>query len=164
MECQDGLVCFQRDSFESVPGCSCGESVQSNTDYCVSAPDPPVDVTDDFPLGLCEGECDTDFDCSDTLVCYQRNSFDPVPGCTGGEDDSSNSDYCINEGVFFLEPVPIGSPSQNDPGTGILQQTPPPSVSVSLPQNTSADSSATATGRSVCVWEMLAIACLFTAF
>jgi len=115
--------------------------------------------TNDFPLGLCEGECDTDYDCRDGLVCYQRNPFEPVPGCSGGEDDFSNNDFCIKE-VLLVEPVPIGPPSQNDPGTGILQQTVPP-VTVSVPKN-AIDSSATAT--MFCFWGMLAIVCAFAVF
>ncbi|CAJ1961945.1 unnamed protein product [Cylindrotheca closterium] len=161
MECQDGLVCFQRDSFESVPGCSCGESVESLTDYCVFPPGPQeVDETNDFPLGLCEGECDTDFDCSDGLVCYQRNAYEQVPGCLGGEDDSSNSDFCIKE-VLFVVPVPIGSPSGSDPGVTLQQTEPPtPSVTVSLPVNAADSSSAKA--KMLCVWgTMLAIICAF---
>jgi len=34
-DCEDGLVCFQRDGRESVPGCSGGSRVRSRTDYCV---------------------------------------------------------------------------------------------------------------------------------
>ncbi|CAJ1945590.1 unnamed protein product [Cylindrotheca closterium] len=46
-----------------------------------------------FPLLLCQGDCDVDMDCQDGLYCFQRNSFEPVPGCDG--EDSSNTDYCI---------------------------------------------------------------------
>lgn len=44
-------------------------------------------------LGLCEGDCDTDNDCVDDLICYLRDEFDNVPGCSGS--GSINVDYCI---------------------------------------------------------------------
>lgn len=51
---------------------------------------------DQKPLGLCQGDCDDDSDCQPGLVCFQR--FLPqtaVPGCIGGELDSSLMDFCI---------------------------------------------------------------------
>lgn len=47
-----------------------------------------------FPLGLCEGDCDGDSDCSGDLVCHQRDNFDPVPSCSG--QGAKNVDYCIH--------------------------------------------------------------------
>lgn len=41
------------------------------------------------------GDCDSDFDCQGGLICFQRNSKQPVPGCLGGEHDWSMTDYCI---------------------------------------------------------------------
>lgn len=47
-----------------------------------------------FPLGLCQGDCDSDKDCQNGLVCYQRDgNQNQVPGCTG--EDNSKTDYCI---------------------------------------------------------------------
>jgi len=49
-----------------------------------------------LPLDLCQGDCDVDDDCGPGLVCFQR--FTPrtaVPGCIGGQDDSSLMDYCV---------------------------------------------------------------------
>ena len=48
-----------------------------------------------YPLGLCQGDCDNDQECLGNLVCYQRSGFEGVPGCLGGEDDSSANDYCV---------------------------------------------------------------------
>ena len=31
-----------------------------------------------FPLGMCEGDCDTDEDCKGVLVCFQRDGLEPV--------------------------------------------------------------------------------------
>ena len=57
---------------------------------------PKVSWSLTFPLGLCEGDCDTDEDCQDGLVCFQRNEFESVPGCIGGEENESKTDYCIS--------------------------------------------------------------------
>ena len=46
-----------------------------------------------FPLGNCEGDCDTDADCEEGLICFQRNRYTPVPGCSG--QGIYNRDYCI---------------------------------------------------------------------
>ena len=40
------------------------------------------------------------------LMCYQRSGGDPVPGCVGGESDSSSTDYCT-------------LPALNDIGNGL---------------------------------------------
>lgn len=50
----------------------------------------------DQKLTLCEGDCDVDNDCADGLMCFQRFSpKTPVPGCAGGDKDSSLMDYCV---------------------------------------------------------------------
>lgn len=68
--------------------------------------DPPSDV---FPLGVCEGDCDTDRDCSGNLICLQREKNDgPVPGCSG--NDNSRTDYCIASNAS-----PIASPTPAPP-------------------------------------------------
>eukprot|EP00980_Cylindrotheca_fusiformis_P002671 scaffold624_cov150-Cylindrotheca_fusiformis.AAC.4 len=108
-DCQSGLYCFQRDAYESVPGCSGGSSDRSKVDYCIprnSAPTPapaptptssrpPLLITQSFPLSLCEGDCDRDADCQSGLKCFQRNAGESVPGCSGGSRDNSRTDYCI---------------------------------------------------------------------
>jgi len=45
-------------------------------------------------LGQCEGDCDSNADCQQGLVCYQRDtSADLVPGCSsGGSGDISDHD------------------------------------------------------------------------
>lgn len=45
-----------------------------------------------YPLGICQGDCDSDSDCGDGLLCFNRNGFDQVPGCEGR--GSSGWDYC----------------------------------------------------------------------
>ncbi len=50
------------------------------------------------PLGECEGDCDDDDDCATGLVCYRRDKNGAVPGCDGGENDGSETDYCTYVG------------------------------------------------------------------
>lgn len=47
------------------------------------------------PLKVCQGDCDEDADCKGDLVCFQRDPGDPVPGCEGGEEAMSKTDFCI---------------------------------------------------------------------
>eukprot|EP00980_Cylindrotheca_fusiformis_P000752 scaffold175_cov153-Cylindrotheca_fusiformis.AAC.4 len=97
-DCEGDLVCFQRDENESVPTCSGGSHDGSKTDYCIpksTTPALPLKITQDFPLGLCEGDCDNDKDCEIGLICYQRNENESVRGCSGGSKDNSRTDYCI---------------------------------------------------------------------
>ena len=56
--------------------------------------DPPANR---LPLSVCSGDCDDDSDCANDLICYQRGSNEAVPGCEGGEEDDSQSDYCIED-------------------------------------------------------------------
>eukprot|EP00980_Cylindrotheca_fusiformis_P017051 scaffold5231_cov83-Cylindrotheca_fusiformis.AAC.6 len=102
-DCEAGLICFQRDENESVPGCSGGSSDGSRTDYCIYDEEKDdsnnnnneLKFSTDFPLPQCHGDCDSDSDCRDGLRCFQRDEHDPVPGCQGGEEDGSRTDYCV---------------------------------------------------------------------
>ncbi|CAJ1936750.1 unnamed protein product [Cylindrotheca closterium] len=104
-DCDLNLRCFQRDPNEAVPGCEGGLDDESRTDFCVPIVLPEVEETNNFPLGLCQGDCDTADDCEAGLVCFQRSANDEVPGCLGSKLDSSNTDYCIPEETegFFLK-------------------------------------------------------------
>jgi hypothetical protein len=85
-----------------------------------------ADPNDDAPFGICEGDCDTDDDCEVGLLCFQRNSTQPVPGCEGGEQDTTPSDYCILD----VTPAPSVSsaPSQQPSTTFSPSQAPSESV------------------------------------
>jgi hypothetical protein len=156
-----GLICYQRDANEPVPGCVGGELIEKVTDFCVLNPfgsgyvDPPteaptaaggtsVPVAVDaqqspspsnfagtsgplkevwnrgwepaFSLGECEGDCDEDSDCLPGLVCFQREATrQTVPGCLGGEEDESLTDYCVyaeSDGVSGVDnPGDVGTAS-----------------------------------------------------
>lgn len=75
---------------------------QEPTDFTATLPpvsspatDPPLAISDITPLSKCMGDCDEDSDCGPGLKCFQRIQNTPVPGCSGGLEDNSNSDYCI---------------------------------------------------------------------
>jgi len=73
-ECQGDLRCFQRSTTEAVPGCP-GQAT-SGVDFCARRPsEDTVWLNGDngspaanFPLGLCEGDCDSDTDCQSGLI------------------------------------------------------------------------------------------------
>jgi len=99
-QCADGLHCFKRDPNTAVPGCSGGEEDNSRTDYCakrqtgtlfVHPGRPPKKA---YPLGNCVGHCDNDDQCADGLYCFKRGPKTAVPGCNGGKEDNSRTDYC----------------------------------------------------------------------
>lgn len=50
-----------------------------------------------LPLDRCVGDCDYDGHCKSGLICFQRTRFVAVPGCSGGKQDGSLSDYCIRK-------------------------------------------------------------------
>ncbi|KAL3941145.1 MAG: hypothetical protein SGBAC_004458 [Bacillariaceae sp.] len=54
--------------------------------------------------GHCEGDCDVNDDCYHNLVCFQRaeGKATPVPGCKGGDEDLTDTDYCVFPGDIPL--------------------------------------------------------------
>ena len=56
------------------------------------------------------GDCDSDDECGEGLVCFQRVPFDRVPGCDDGDNESSNTDFCVPEGLT-LAPIPTWEPT-----------------------------------------------------
>jgi hypothetical protein len=95
-DCKEGLECFERLGHEYVPGCK-GSGVWGY-DYCVKPGLLPLSFLGHEPgelLKACEGDCDHDWDCAGTMVCFQRDGNTNVPGCKGpGEKDY---DYCIDD-------------------------------------------------------------------
>jgi len=107
-DCAEGLVCFQRNGNEQVPGCR-GESPthvsgyvapRNAWDYCILpqlndrgwSPDTSVNK-----LQQCEGDCDRNSDCAQGLVCLERTGSGTggqVPGCNGNPTNGG-FDYCV---------------------------------------------------------------------
>eukprot|EP00581_Thalassiosira_minuscula_P013152 CAMPEP_0183729502 /NCGR_PEP_ID=MMETSP0737-20130205/30475_1 /TAXON_ID=385413 /ORGANISM="Thalassiosira miniscula, Strain CCMP1093" /LENGTH=487 /DNA_ID=CAMNT_0025961705 /DNA_START=130 /DNA_END=1590 /DNA_ORIENTATION=- len=102
-DCEGSAVCFKRDTNEAVPGCS---GVGSwGTDYCYAARSFGLpllaDVTEEeFPLSACQGDCDGDDDCEGSLLCFQRDRDETVPGCSGEGTDAT--DYCFDRRINYL--------------------------------------------------------------
>jgi hypothetical protein len=49
-----------------------------------------------FPVGNCDGDCDSDDDCLDGLKCFQRDGNEEVPGCVGDQEAFYGKDFCYN--------------------------------------------------------------------
>jgi hypothetical protein len=107
----------------------------------------------DFLLKKCEGDCDLDIDCEGGLICWQRDSGDSVPGCEGGEDDDSRTDYCIVDPDVEIEQasmhpskIPSGSPSAvpSDQLSTIPSDSPSTAVPSDQPSTIPSDSPSTA--------------------
>ena len=84
------------------------------------------------------GDCDSDDECAEGLVCFQRDPFDRVPGCNNGENERSNTDFCVPEG-WTLAPIPTWEPTwlpTFSPTFDDLPRAPPPvSSPISFPDN-----------------------------
>jgi len=101
-ECAGGLKCFQRDGYTTPPGCDgLGEEA---FDYCYDPEGlglPKLQKigknpgNSKLPLDVCSGDCDSDAECKEGLVCYQRTGKDTVPGCDG--EGTKDWDYCIED-------------------------------------------------------------------
>ena len=84
-DCDVNLRCFQRDPNEPVPGCEGGLEDDSRTDFCVAIVLPEIEETNNFPLGLCEGDCDTGkkatFDVFSEFMTFGYASHCSLPFC-----------------------------------------------------------------------------------
>eukprot|EP00980_Cylindrotheca_fusiformis_P025226 scaffold13293_cov120-Cylindrotheca_fusiformis.AAC.10 len=76
---------------------------QFEATYAPSTNLPPLKGSKQFPLSLCQGDCDSDVDCQDGLQCFQRIGGMDVPGCSGGRRDTSATDYCIE--ITYMDPA-----------------------------------------------------------
>eukprot|EP00985_Skeletonema_marinoi_P019741 scaffold11430_cov165-Skeletonema_marinoi.AAC.1 len=121
--CAGDLVCFQRFGYEEVPGCSgsgfrkvdfCAERPTENTLWMKGNNGRP---SSSFPLGLCEGDCDTDAECGPGLVCEYRDGDEPIPGCIG--DAVPGEDYCRPAVVVSPAPTPAATPPPTAPPTSL---------------------------------------------
>jgi len=107
-DCMEGLKCFQRSGYTTVPGCD-GIGTK-DLDYCYDPKlpnlPPLVDVEEKPKDGLeeCSGDCNSDSECMPGLVCFQRDGHTPVPGCPG--KGTKKWDYCYKPvlNIVSLDP------------------------------------------------------------
>jgi hypothetical protein len=116
-DCADGLFCFMKEAgVATVPGCDGFDT--SRTDYCIlnthktlaNSAEPPIlfaylenppNITN-LPLQLCQGDCDSDADCADGLICYEKPSTEIlVPGCSG--ISITRTDFCIDPNALIAD-------------------------------------------------------------
>jgi hypothetical protein len=115
-DCQADLYCFQREQGNIVvPGCSGGEDDDTSSDYCIAFPMVEANPGFTAPFGRCQGHCLTDDDCKSDLSCFQRGRKEAVPGCDGGQEDSTPSNYCTNN--LMSPTIPVDA---NPDFTGLL--------------------------------------------
>jgi len=72
-----------------------------------------------FPLGECQGDCDSDLECQPGLVCFIREDDTPIPGCDSENDHTLIADFCYNPNPEITTPSPTTLPPTSQP-------TPPP--------------------------------------
>jgi len=103
--CMEGLKCFQRSEYTTVPGCD-GIGMK-DSDYCYDPELPKLPPLVDEELnpkggGLeeCSGDCDSDSECMPGLACFQRDGHTPVPGCSGKGE--KGWDYCYAPVLNFV--------------------------------------------------------------
>lgn len=103
-DCADGLFCIKReefgdDVFDKWVDCS-GEA-QGQVNYCYHSkpyaeltivPDAGANCGKGVICTACQGDCDNDGECAGNLKCFQRSSFERVPGCVGRGIEGR--DYC----------------------------------------------------------------------
>lgn len=102
--CNEGMLCFRRIGYETVPGCW-GPGIFAFS-YCYNPfvfgltetelllDKQECDREKDRQCEKCRGECADDDDCKDGLFCYRRFGFEQVPGCTG--QGTYGADYCFD--------------------------------------------------------------------
>ena len=69
-----------------------------------------------FPLGQCQGDCDSDEECAGDLICYKRDGYEEVPGCVGAGSSGQDYFYDMNPGnptTFAPSVSPVANPTQN---------------------------------------------------
>jgi len=95
-DCEGDLKCFKNGPGESNVPTGCSGIAREEMDYCYNHPEPELEfmVDLDDPLGLCQGDCDSNADCEDGLSCFMNeDGSDNVPeGCEGAA--VHGVDYC----------------------------------------------------------------------
>lgn len=110
-DCEGTLVCMHRDATEVVPGCIGTGNSFSGRDFCIQPFEDggvrdgtiELEVVGDadgephpfYPLNECQADCDSDDECSGSLVCFHRSDMEAVPGCVGDQEAFEGRDFCV---------------------------------------------------------------------
>lgn len=73
-------------------------------------------------LWECQGDCDSDSDCSGTLLCMQRDDNEYIPGCYGYEQYSA-IDFCYDSLKHYSSPSDSENGGYNKKKTVIYNST-----------------------------------------
>ena len=99
-------MCFHSKVGSTIPGCI-GTATSTSDDYCFQKPPNYLyrmgndgAPAENFPLQLCEGDCDTDAECEGDLKCFIFDAPEEVPGCVGTR--GSWEDYCWERPANYL--------------------------------------------------------------
>jgi hypothetical protein len=113
-ECTAPLKCFQRNGLQKVPGCSNRGNTKKtrSVDFCYDATAGNnmglvhhnlvnkgwSGCSNTKPCAMCEGDCDSDKQCTAPLKCFQRNGLQRVPGCSnrGNSKKTKSVDFCYD--------------------------------------------------------------------
>ena len=98
----------------------------------ITTADDNVNPWGTFPVGKCEGDCDSDADCDGALICFQRTATQDVPGCFC--KGISNRDYCttvssplpVSPTPGYPDFVPRFYTTEDQPNGPLTRYTPPP--------------------------------------
>jgi len=119
-DCAQDLKCFfTNEGVDTVTGCN-GQT-EAGRNYCylpghifliIAGEDQEPESA--YPLRQCEGNCQSDEDCAQGLVCFMRDEFEDVIGCYGDGEQGAN--YCIaaNETTIVNNETVIESISLDD--------------------------------------------------
>ena len=70
----------------SAPVVGAGVSPTASPTSLPAVEDKGMEYCDDNVCGMCQGDCDEDFQCEGDLRCFHRDApYVPVPGCSGAE-------------------------------------------------------------------------------
>jgi len=58
-------------------------SAPTNNNSANSLKNTGLDACNNGSCNACEGDCDSDAGCAGDLVCFLRDDFESVPGCSG---------------------------------------------------------------------------------
>ena len=126
-DCADDLFCIKQeefgdDVFDKLLDCS-GEA-QGRVNYCYHSkpyaeltivPDAGANCGKGVICTACQGDCDNDEECAGNLKCFQRSSFERVPGCAGrgieGRDYCYKSDEAAAQDEDKNEDVGVPAPA-----------------------------------------------------